>query len=59
MAASSLHEMIFSGQRGRGLRLLLDVADGGSVVVSNSTVFVSAQRDNQPELVKLSGEIDI
>ena len=28
-------------------------------MVSNSPVFVSAQRDNQPELVKLSGEIDI
>ena len=28
-------------------------------MVSNSTVFVSAQRDNQPELVKLTGEIDI
>ena len=28
-------------------------------MVNNSTVFVSAQRDNQPELVKLSGEIDI
>jgi anti-anti-sigma factor len=35
------------------------MTDGGSVMVSNSTVFVSAQRDNQPELVKLSGEIDI
>ena len=36
-----------------------DMTDGGSVMVSNSTVFVSAQRDNHPELVKLSGEIDI
>jgi anti-anti-sigma factor len=35
------------------------MTDGGSVMVSNSPVFVSAQRDNQPELVKLSGEIDI
>jgi anti-anti-sigma factor len=35
------------------------MTDGGSVMVSNSTVLVAAQRDNQPELVKLSGEIDI
>jgi anti-anti-sigma factor len=29
------------------------------VIVSDSTIFESAQRDEQPELVKLSGEFDI
>ena len=29
------------------------------MIVSDSTIFESAQRDEQPELVKLSGEFDI
>jgi hypothetical protein len=33
--------------------------DGGSVIESDSTIFESAQRDEQPVLLKLSGEFDI
>jgi anti-anti-sigma regulatory factor len=33
--------------------------DGVSVIESDSTIFESAQRDQQPILVKLSGEFDI
>jgi anti-anti-sigma factor len=59
MAVSSLREIIFSGQRGRGPRLLLGMTDGGGVTKKEATRFRSAQRDERPVLIKLSGEFDI
>lgn len=58
MTESSYCAMI-SEELGRGLCLLRFRTDGGSVKVSDSTIFESTQRDEQPVLVKLSGEFDI
>jgi anti-anti-sigma factor len=38
---------------------LREEADGGSVMESDLTMFGSAQRDDRPVVVKLSGELDV
>ena len=50
---------MISEELGRGPCLLRFRTDGGSVKVSDSTMSESTQRDEQPVLVKLSGEFDI
>jgi anti-anti-sigma factor len=41
------------------LRLLRDRTEGGSAIKSDSTISVRARRDDQPIMVKLSGELDV
>jgi anti-anti-sigma factor len=61
MTLSSFCRMIL-GWLDKGLQLLGDRTDGGSVIKSDSAIFKMAQRDRsegEPLLVKLSGEFDV
>ncbi len=61
MTLSSFCGMIL-GWLDKGLRLLRDTTDGGSVIKSDSAMFEMDQRDRnegRPILVKLSGEFDV
>src|SRR3712207_3793306 len=61
MPVSSFCGMIL-GRQGKGLRLLRDKADGGSAIMSDPTISVTARRNrsgDRPVLVELSGELDV